>query len=129
MIKQRDIVFHSLHPEPRPARSAALMLNEVDGVEYVEALTETRLLVRYDLRQITLAIIEDALRDVGFHLENALLIKLKRALYYYSEETERANLGCPPCQVKTTREVFIKHYRNREHGCRDPRPSHWRQYL
>jgi len=129
MIKQRDIIFHTLHPEPNPARSAALMLNDVDGVEHVEAMTTTRLLVRYDLRQITLAIIEEALRDVGFHLDNALLIKLKRALHYYSEETERANLGCPACQVKTTREVFIKHYRERQHGCRDPRPAHWRQYL
>lgn len=129
MIKQRDILFHPLHPDPRPARSAAILLHDVDGVEYVEALTETRLLVRYELRQITLAIIEEALIEIGFHLDNALLIKLKRALYCYSEETERANLGCPPCQVKTTREVFAKHYRNRDHGCRDPRPLHWRQYL
>lgn len=129
MIKQRDILFHPLHPDPRPARSAALLLNEIDGVEYVEALTETRLQVHYNLHKITLAIIEEALGEVGFHLDNALLIKLKRALYYYSEETERANLGCPACQIKTTREIFVKHYRNREHGCRDPRPEHWRHYL
>ena len=129
MLKQRDIIFHPLHPEPNPARSAALMLNDVDGVQHVEAMTDTRLLIRYDLRRITLAIIEEALREVGFHLDNALLIKLRRALHHYSEETERANLGCPACQNKTTREIFIKHYRARRHGCRDPRPAHWRQYL
>jgi hypothetical protein len=129
VIKQRDIILHSLQSEPNPARSAALLLNEIDNIHYVEALTETRLLVRYNLQHITLSIIEDALREVGFHLDNALLTKLKRSLYYYSEETERANLGCPPCQDKTTREIFIKHYRSREHGCRDLRPLHWRQYL
>ena len=129
VIKQRDIIFHSLHPEPNPARSAALLLNEVHGIQHVEAPTDTRLMVRYDLRHITLAEIETTLAGAGFHLDNALLIKLKRALHYYTEETERANLGCPPCQDKTTREIFIKQYRNRAHGCRDPRPSHWRNYL
>lgn len=129
VIKQRDILFHPLQPEPNPARSAALLLHHAEGVEHVEPLNDTRLLVRYDLRQITLAEIEEALHEVGFHLDNALLIKLKRSLYYYTEETERANIGCPACQTRTTREIFIKHYRAREHGCRDPRPVHWRNYL
>lgn len=129
MIKQRDILFHPLHPGPEPARAATLLLHDVDGIHHVEASTGTRLQVRYDLRLITLDEIETALREVGFHLDNALLIKLKRALYHYTEETERANLRCPACQDKTTREIFIKQYRNREHGCRDPRPTHWRNYL
>jgi hypothetical protein len=129
VIKQREIVFSPLHPEPNQARAASLLLVGVDGVEHVDALETTRLLIRYDIRRITLAIIEDALAEIGFHLDNALLLKLKRALYYYTEETERANLGCRECQRKNTRDIFIQHYLNREHGCRDRRPYHWRNYL
>ena len=129
LIKQREIVFSPLHPDRNQAHSAALILIGVDGVQHAAPLSPVRLLVRYDIRQITLAIIEEALREVGFHLDNALLLKLKRALYDYTEETERANHGCPACQHKTTRDVFIKHYQNREHGCRDRRPLHWRNYL
>lgn len=129
LIKQREIIFSPLHPDSNQAHSASLMLIGVEGIQHVEPMDETRLLIRYDIRRITLAIVEDVLREVGFHLDNALLLKLKRALYYYTEETERANLGCPACQIKTTRDVFIKLYQNREHGCRDRRPHHWRNYL
>ncbi|MGD8712589.1 MAG: hypothetical protein PVG50_07075, partial [Thiohalophilus sp.] len=57
VIKQREIVFSPLHPEPNQARAASLLLVGVDGVEHVDALETTRLLIRYDIRRITLAII------------------------------------------------------------------------
>lgn len=128
-IKQREIVFCPLHPDRHQAHSAALLLLNIEGVQHVEALAAHRLLVRYDISMVTLAVIESALTEIGFHLDNALLLKLKRALYYYTEETERANLGCSDCQARTTRDVFIKEYQRRQHGCRDPRPAHWRHYL
>jgi hypothetical protein len=129
LIKQREIVFCPLHPDPNQAHSASLLLLGLDGIQHVEAINELRLLVRYDVRHLTLAVLEDALTEIGFHLDGSLFIKLLRALYHYTEETERANLGCAECREKTTRDVFIRQYKNREHGCRDQRPRHWRNYL
>ena len=127
--KQRDVMFHPLHDDQNQALTACQMLADIDGIILTEALSELHLVIRYDLRFFTLADIEELLTTVGFHLDNNLLIKLKRALYRYTEETERANMGCPEGQANCTREVFINRYQNLPHGCRDKRSPHWRNYL
>ena len=127
--KQRDVLFHPLHDDENQALTASQMLVDLDGVVLADALSETHLIIRYDLRYFTLDVIEDLLKTVGFHLDNNLLIKLKRALYRYTEETERANLGYSEGQSNCTREVFINRYQQLPHGCRDKRPEHWRNYL
>jgi hypothetical protein len=84
--------------------------------------------VRYDIRQISLQFIEGVLTDLGFHLSSKLSFQLMRALYYYTEEVQRANLGlaanCRECV-----QVFVQSYQRRRHGCQDRRPEHWRNYL
>ena len=127
--KQREIIFDPLHPDPNQAQSATLALNNFNGIEQIDVLSPLRLMVRYHLSEVALADIEFVLRELGFHLDNSLLSKMKRALYAYTEETERANHGYSSSQGKTTRDVFIKQYQKRPHGCRDTRPSHWRDYL
>jgi hypothetical protein len=127
--KQRDVLFHPLHDDENQAITASKMLVDLDGIVLADALSTTHLIVRYDLRFFTLDVIEDLLKTVGFHLDNNLLIKIKRALYRYTEETERANLGCSEGQSNCTREVFINRYQQLPHGCRDKRPEHWRNYL
>jgi hypothetical protein len=127
-IKQREIQFRTLDPEDNQALAAMQMLADLEGVVHLNMLHAECLIVHYDLHFLTLAEIEQMLHSVGFHLDNNLFVKLRRALYYYTEETERANLGIDASQFQTTREVFIRHYRNRPHGCRDQRPHHWRHY-
>ena len=127
--KQRDVIFNPLHDDGNQSSTASQMLIDLDGIVLVDAISETHLIVRYDLRCFTLNDIEELLTTVGFHLDNNLLIKLKRALYRYTEETERANLGCPEGQSNCTRKVFINRYQQLPHGCRDKRPDHWRDYL
>ena len=127
--KQRDVLFCALHDDKNQALTASQMLTDLDGIVLAEATSETHLMIHYDLRFFTLADIEELLTAVGFHLDNTLLIKLKRALYRYTEETERANLGCTEGQSNCTREVFINRYQKLPHGCRDKRPDHWRDYL
>ena len=127
--KQRDVMFNPLHDDENQASTASQMLIDLDGVVLADAISETHLIIRYDLRYFTLVDIEELLTTVGFHLDNNLLIKLKRALYQYTEETERANLGCLEGQSNSTREVFINRYQKLPHGCRDTRPDHWRNYL
>lgn len=127
--KHREIQFKRILPDETPANDCALALAGVEGIDRLEVLAPDRLLIGYQLTHHTLADIEALLRDLGFRLDNSLMIKLKRALYAYTEETERANLGCLNGQCKTTRDVFINSYRKRPHGCRDPRPPYWRDYL
>ncbi|MCK4866268.1 MAG: hypothetical protein KAT06_12695 [Gammaproteobacteria bacterium] len=127
--KQRDVMFNTLHDDKNQALTASQMLVDLDGVFLADAISETHLIIRYDLRFFTLVDIEELLTTVGFHLDNNLLIKLKRALYCYTEETERANMGCLKGQSNCTRGVFINRYQQLPHGCRDTRPNHWRDYL
>ena len=126
--KQREILFDSLHPDPNQAHSATLAISELTGIEQIDVHSPTRMVVRYHLNDITLADIEFVLRELGYHLDGSLMSKMKRALYAYTEETERANLGYTSSQ-QSTRDVFIRQYQKRPHGCRDPRPDHWRDYL
>jgi len=128
LIKHREVCFCPLHSDPDQAQSALLLLTDVTGIAGVAKRSAHCLEITYDLRFISLQIIEDALRDLGFHLDNGLLAKLKRALFYYTEETQRANLGDQPA-LPFTSQVFINRYQQLPHGCRDPRPPHWRGYL
>ena len=130
-IKEREIHFRSLNPAANDAREAIMLLMEINGIENITAITSNCIQVRYDIRHITLQVIETGLSEVGFHLDNNLLYKLRRALYEYTETTQRANLGLEAkvCTGNCAQKVFVQQYRSRTHGCRDERPQHWRRYL
>lgn len=128
-IKHRQIPFSALHPIDNQAQQAALLLADVEGVLHVEPVSHHLLQVSYDLLRMTLEHLECMLREHGLHLDNSLLCRLKRALYHYAEETQRANCGCPRGQSNCTRAVFAHRYQSLDHGCRDQRPEHWRRYL
>lgn len=127
--KKRELFFSELHPEKNQARSAMLLLEGITGVLHLEFISPLHLNIKYDLQYLNLSIIEDSLIELGFHLDNSLILQLKRALYKYTEETERANLGCRYSQDQSTRDIFIHRYQKQNHGCRDTRPQHWRDYL
>lgn len=128
-VKRREIQFSEPHPDPRQADTAAALLEGLEGVLLAEVQNPLTLWVHYHVEYTCLAHIEDLLSGHGLHLDNNLLGKLKRALAYYTEETQRDNLGCPRGESNCTTKVFISSYRRREHGCRDERPKHWRRYL
>ncbi len=128
-LKHREILFRGPHAEGDQARKATLVLSCVEGVVDVRPEGPDQLRVTYDVSRINLQIIEALLEELGFHLDNNLLNKLKRALYYYCEDAERAQLECGRGQSNCTQAVFIEQYRQRPHGCRDDRPEYWRRYL
>lgn len=128
-IKQREIVFAKLHPDPKQAETAAQLLNDVEGVLEAYATTPILLNIRYHVLLISLEQIDAALVETGFHLSSKLICKLRRALYYYTEETQRANNGCLQGNSNCTRKIFIDRYSRRDHHCQDARPEHWRKYL
>jgi hypothetical protein len=127
IVKRREVRFCPLHPDPNQAGSALLLLSDADGIIEVKYVDEVSLHVTYDVRFLTLQSLEDVLTRLGYHLDNRLIYRLKRALYTYSEETQRANLGCN--DTDNTTMVFVKRYASNYHGCRDKRPQHWRRYL
>jgi hypothetical protein len=127
--KQREIVFCTLHPDADQAASAAALLSQIDGILQARRLDEATLEVHYELRAITLAEIETLLEERGYHLDNRLVHKIRRALFHYTEETQRANLGCAKGESNCTQKIFATTYRKRAHGCQDDRPDHWRRYL
>lgn len=129
LFKAREIAFCTLHPDPNQPGSAGELLIELDGVVQVDPLDHATLRVTYHLLEICLADIEALLEQHGFHLDNRLMHKIKRALYKYTEDTQRANLGCARGESNCTEKVFVNRYRNRDHGCQDVRPDHWRRYL
>ncbi len=131
IIKQRDIAVRGPCNPEFMADGMLELLADVEGVQQVTKKNEYTVHVHYDLLHISLEQLEKALSEVGFHLENSLLTKLKRAFHYYSEETERANLGLGKltCQGGCAIKVFVKHYQARQHGCRDNRPDHFKRYL
>ena len=128
LIKTREIHFRNVNPAANDARDALSLLLGAHGIDHIHALTEDCIQVRYDIRQVTLQALENALIEVGFHLDNNLLIKMKRSLFYYAEETQLMNLGQNHDQASSTQDVFVNSYQQRQHGCRDTRPEYLRHY-
>ncbi len=134
VVKRREIRFAALHSDPDQAETARQLLADSRTVLSVERRGEGCLCISYDLRQVTLCDIEDALQELGFHLDNSLLCRLKRALYHFTEGNERAALGATSVRAQWAepndpRDVFVRHYLQHRHGCRDERPKIWREYL
>jgi len=128
LIKRRELRFCHLHPDPDQGRSALLLLSDAEGVLDITLADELCLYITYDVRYLTLDAIEKTLVRLGYHLDNRLLYRMKRALYCFSEDTQRANLGISDA-IDNTTQVFVKRYSINHHRCRDKRPEHWRKYL
>ncbi|AHK78379.1 hypothetical protein M911_03390 [Ectothiorhodospira haloalkaliphila] len=131
-IRHRELVFRGPQKEQDQLEAAWLMLrDEVPAIREVHRDGDRKLQVTYDIREITYAELEQALTEVGFHMDNSLLSKLRRALYNYGEDTVRDNLGLVKDESISgvAQRVFVNQYRQQAHGCRDQRPRHWREYL
>jgi hypothetical protein len=128
-IKHRLLPFSELHPDKNQARTAAIFLTDVEGVLHVQPISAIALEINYDVLQTTLMEIEEAIRKLGLHLDRNLMYRVKSALWHYTEETQRANCGCPRGESNCTTKVFAQRFEKRDHSCRDHKPEHWRRYL
>lgn len=124
--KQRDVVFAALPPDQVP--QALQLLTGLEGLTALPSTTYRRgVAVRYSVLDFTLEGIESALVDQGFHLDNSLVHKLRRALVHYCERVQRENLRAPVRDTKA-REIFINAYEQHAHGDHDETPEEWRSY-
>jgi hypothetical protein len=123
--KNREIVFQSL-PAGQAERALAL-LEGLEGLDVKARVGDHRLLVRYHICEYTLEGLETALASQGFHLDNSLMSKLKRALAYFCESVQRSNVAANEPDIKS-QQAFMKVYESHLHGDRDDTPEEWRSY-
>lgn len=123
--KIREIVFHDL--PPGQAEHALVLLEGLEGLVATVGSDGSRLRVRYHICEYTLEGLETALASQGFHLDNSLMSKLKRALAYFSESVQRSNVAADEPDIKS-QQAFMKVYENHLHGDRDDTPEEWRDY-
>jgi hypothetical protein len=123
--KSREIVFHPL-PVGQVERALSL-LEGLDGLEVTIGASTDCLVVRYHVCEYTLEGLETALASQGFHLDNSLLSKLKRALAYFCEGVQRRNVAANEPDIKS-QQAFMKVYERHLHGDRDDTPEEWRGY-
>ena len=125
--RQRSIWLTEPSQDPDYADSAADLLRNARGVIHVQVARSDHLLVSYNVREITLQILEALLTEFGYKLRTSLFCRTMRALCYYIEDIECSS--CKHNQADCTRDAFITRYLRRPHGCRDHRPEYLRRYL
>ena len=125
--RQRSIWLTEPSQDPDYADSAADLLRNARGVIHVQVARSDHLLVSYNVREITLQILEALLTEFGYKLRTSLFCRTMRALCYYVEDIECSS--CKHNQADCTRDAFITRYLRRPHGCRDHRPEYLRRYL
>ena len=126
-LKKRSIRLTSSADDPATIESAAGLLREVKGVLHVRIAGANRLVVSYNVRCITLQVIEALLTEFGYQLRTSFFCRTLRGLCYYLEDIECTSARHD--QADCTREAFINRYLDRPHGCRDHRPEYLRRYL
>jgi hypothetical protein len=99
-------------------------LNDVPGIEHIEAIAPDCLHIQYSIEELTLQMIESALREVGFDLEDGIITRVKRAVYSYCEDALRASIGIDEATDGKPPVLNLPH-----HTLQDPRPHDWRKYV
>jgi hypothetical protein len=124
--KIREIVFHDL-PTGQAERARELL----DGLDCIQASIKVEcgktLVIQYQVTHYTLQGLEKALEAQGFHLDNSLLHKIRRALIYFCENVQRENLAINAPDAKS-QQVFARVYEQHLHGDKDETPEEWREY-
>lgn len=120
IIKMRDVCF-SFTTGKSPASSARALLRDIDGITRLETRGEFKLCIEYDIRKLTLQMVENALREVGFPLRTTLWYKLRSAIVAYCEEATRERLGVNNKQSDSA--IHLD-----QPAIYDPRPDNWRNY-
>ena len=119
VIKKRIIRFKLSQPDQ--AEKARQILADVPGIEHLQVTDSESLSIRYTVEELTLHMIESALREVGFELEDGIVTNLKRAVFSYCEDALRASIGVD--QAGASPKIKL------QNSSLDPRSDHWRRYV
>ncbi len=121
-IYKTRILYFANYP-PGQLNQAFHALSKLPGVTVLDLCPqEATLVIKYSILEYSQEILESSLQTAGFHLDTALLPKLKRALTYYCERTEQHNLASPQRLIKQSNQVYIQAYDLHLHGDHDDTP-------
>jgi hypothetical protein len=124
--KTHDILFTADPVEQ--AENAFRILSGIDKLTVKLRENGHGITVTYNLLDYTLQGLESALINQGFVLNRGLIVKAKRAIIHYEEETQLANLREPTLQDRKKKEIFTHVYEHHKHGDQDDTPPEWREY-
>lgn len=124
--KHREIRFNKVKHWQIP--EAFALLKSLPGLEVAPGTQPNGISVWYEITDHCMESLEQLLVDRGFHLDNSLYCKLIRALVYFSEETQRRNLGQPERLIKKSHEVYSQAWEHHPHGDHDDTPPELREY-
>ena len=110
--KVRHICFANLPPQN--LAGALKLLGTMTRLEASLAPQQRCLSVRYELGHHTLEILETLLSNHGYHLDNSLLQKIKRALIYHCESCQLENLRAPT-REQHLRSIYLSSAHSPEH--------------
>ena len=123
--KRRQLLFSAVPPDQ--ASQAGSLLKSLEGMEVALGPKPNSLSVMYDLRNYTLQGLERALIQQGFTLSDTLYLRLRRAVLYYSEETQLRNMRMPERLLKKSHEIYSRAWDKHPHGDHDDTPPDLRQ--
>lgn len=123
--KHREIRLCKLKQDQMAGAFA--LLGKLPGLTVAPGTLSNGISVWYEIADYSMEGVEKLLEDRGFHLENTLYCKLIRALVYFTEETQRRNLGQPERLLKKSHEVYSKAWDHHPHGDRDDTPPDLRE--
>lgn len=121
IIKERIIRFRTTDSDQ--AERAMQLLGGVPGIETMKVTRTRHLHIRYDVQALTLQMVESALCEVGFELDDGVLLRFRRAVYSYCEDALRASLGV---EQRNAEKPSLTLSTDSFH---DPRPDDWRHYV
>ncbi len=122
IVKNREIRFKLTTPDQ--AGKAKQLLTDVAGIEQLEASEPNCLHIRYNVEVLTLQMIESALQEVGFELDDGLITRMKRAVFSYCEEAIRSSIGIDDNNASKRQSLSLPH-----HTHEDPRSYDWRKHV
>ncbi|MFO7581021.1 hypothetical protein [Guyparkeria sp.] len=132
LIKTHEIWFRGPHHEGEQARHAEHFARWLPGVISARRRGPFCLEVEYDLSIICLKALRRILQEAGFHLDAALMEKLKCALVDYTEQNQREALGLDGCSMpaqknRASGEASV--IRDRHEDIPERPDDPWRHYL
>jgi len=125
IIKSREIRFKPSNVGNQAELTTGLaadLLRDVAGIADTTIINDQRIRIKYDVRELTLQMIENALIEVGFMLNSGLLQRIKRAIFAYCEDALRERLGIHQTSAEPQTISLPQNF------TQDPRPDNWRHY-
>ena len=122
IVKNRVIRFKLSSPDQ--ANKAEQLLAGVAGIYDMKVIDQRSLQIRYNVEELTLQMIESALREVGFDLSDGIISNFRRAVFSYCEDALRASIGVAQHTHDNQPSISLRHS-----SLQDPRQHNWRKFV